>query len=111
MNLQERRKHERRSLIGETVVMTYPHLVVSGTLVDLSPGGLAFLYSSANPLPPRDFSLHIIREDFSISDVPVSIISDQPSTAKIFERRCGVSFAPMPSRLRRKIDSLLASGG
>lgn len=108
---EERRRHARHTLAGETVVMTFPHLVVSDTLVDLSRGGLAFLYSSPKPLPRQDFSLHIIREDVFIPDVPVSVISDLPSAAKAFERRCGVRFSPLTPQLQEQIGSLFASGG
>jgi c-di-GMP-binding flagellar brake protein YcgR len=111
MNREERRQYERRSPAGETVVMTYPHLVVSDTLIDLSRGGLAFLYSSAHPLPRIDFSLHIIREDIFISDLPVSVISDLPSAAGVFERRCGVRFSPLSPQLQQEIDNLLARAG
>lgn len=106
MNREERRRDERRSLTGETVVMTYPHQVVSDTLVDLSRGGLAFLYSSANPLPSKDLHLNIIREDIFIEDVPVSIVNDQPSVSMPFSRRCGVRFGPLNAKLKEMIDNL-----
>lgn len=109
MQAEERREWARRPLPGETVIMTSPHLVVSNTLVDLSRGGLAFLYSSAYPLPPVDFTLHIVREDIFISDVPVSVISDIPNGAGMFERRCGVCFSQLSPQLQKEIDSLYAS--
>jgi c-di-GMP-binding flagellar brake protein YcgR len=109
MQAEERRKWARRSLPGETLVMTSPHLVVSDTLLDLSRGGLAFRYFSANPLPPIGFSLHIVREDIFISDVPVSVISDIPNGAGVFERRCGVRFSQLSPQLQKEIDSLYAS--
>ena len=110
MSREERRCEARHSLAGETVVLTFPHMVVSDTLVDLSRGGLAFLYSSAKPLPKEDFYLHIIREKIAIEEVPVSIVSDQPVAAKPFARRCGVRFATLTSHLEKKIDNLFAIG-
>ena len=106
MNREERRQDERRSLAGETVVMTYPHLVVSDTLVDLSRGGLAFLYSSPNPLPVKNLHLNIIREDIFIENVPVAIITDQPANHEPFTRRCGVRFGLLDDQSKKMIDYL-----
>ena len=89
--LKERRKFPRYVVEEETALFTEPKIVLSDSLVDVSQGGLAFNYEDKKPFNTGVLvRMDIIRDDVTILNIPVKIISDieTPNPAE-FSRRCG----------------------
>jgi len=107
---KERRKHPHYRVTDNAVLLTAPKLELSDSLIDISPGGLAFSYEDSQPFHPGTMvMLDIIRDDVSILNIPAKIISDAeiPHHPR-FARRCGVAFGRLSKGQKEKVLSLVA---
>ncbi len=119
--LVERREHKRFSAQGGAFAVLRPHFYKRGQIVDVGTGGLAFRYTTSieQPCEPfeLDISLDIFSPDyhtsganvsFSLSDLPIKIISDfeiaRIPFGSIAQRRCGVQFEKLTYDQKSKIE-------
>ena len=107
--MKERRKFPRYVVEEETALFTEPKIVLSDSLVDVSQGGLAFNYEDKKPFNIGVLvRMDIIRDDVTILNIPVKIISDiEIQNPAELSRRCGVEFGQLSREQQEKIAFLL----
>lgn len=116
----ERRKHERYQVEDSAFVLLWPPCCISGQVVDISAGGLAFRYLAPETPLDKESDLEIVCThcDFGSGAIPFRTISDvemgSPSsgdTLRTHQRRRGVQFRALTEHEKSQIEYFIRNHG
>lgn len=115
----ERRKHKRFEAPSDAVVFlrtSWPDFTIVGKIIDISTGGLAFLYSAASPKKDESRNLDIILAGrrFALDKVPFKTISDfeipvECPVGFMAPRRRGVQFGDLTDNQKLELEYFIQS--
>jgi hypothetical protein len=109
----EKRKHKRLDTPRDAVVFlrtSWPDFTIVGKIIDVSTGGLAFLYTAARMHEDEPRKLDIILADsrFSLREIPFKTVSDVEIPVEcpvgfMTPRRRGVQFGHLTENQRLEL--------
>ena len=116
LDTTERRKAERKRLLGRGIVLPSHGKVLSLNTFDISIGGLSFTYAGWEEWEEPLFQVDFIDHPVFLKKVPVKVISDvlHDDQAEVEEaglpvRRCGVQFLSLTKAQRGQLERHLES--
>ena len=91
---KERRRYERYKVKSHTAVVTYPTIIVSLNVIDVSEAGMAFSYAGWEEWPNERIKIDILDREFFLENISAHIVSDvQLDEESKSLRRCSVEFS------------------
>jgi len=110
----ERRKHKRFQVQDEAIAVLRPIVDKRGPIIDISKGGLAFRYITAQESSGRSSKLDILLPDLSfyLGHLPIRTVRDFEVTSEYAlgstkTRRCSVQFGKLTPKQISQIESFM----
>ena len=109
--LKDRRKFGRYKVQNRSTVLTYPNIILSYSVLDVSDTGLAFTYIGWEKWPQEGIKIDILDRECFLENIPAYVINDiQLHDKSKSLRRCSVEFGLLDKdqkdNLRRYIESM-----
>ena len=110
----ERRKHKRFQVQDEAIAVLRPIVDKRGPIIDISKGGLAFRYITAQESSGRSSKLDILLPDLSfyLGHLPIRTVRDLEVTSEYAlgstkTKRCSVQFRKLTPKQISQIESFM----
>jgi hypothetical protein len=109
-SFKEQRRHKRFNVNNRSTVLTFPTIILSYGVLDISDSGLAFSYIGWEKWPTEEMRINILDREFFLENIPVHVINDvklDEGSKKL--RRCSVKFTSLETDQKTVLRQYIAS--